>query len=236
MKNIKFLLVFVVVIFSLQSCKWFIGLSQGNFCEQHGYITDTNGVGISNVKITVLKSDGHLTTPEETNRFFYTDYNGYYNIYIDNSDSVYYMKMTHDDYIYPMLNLHRYPQISYAHLQQEDEEINFEMIKKGKVKIEGHAMCDEGDFYWLPNVKFSLLKRPNGNTAYPDTTGIKTYTDNDGYYYIEFEGNKNYEFFLKPEKDGYYYDGGWIYPNCGEISNVDFGYVIGRGFVMKKEK
>ncbi|MBN2664368.1 MAG: hypothetical protein JXR68_12025 [Bacteroidales bacterium] len=74
------------------------------------------------------------------------------------------------------------------------------MIKRGKVKIEGKVMCDEEDFYWLPDVKISLLKKSNENTNNTDSTGIYTYTDENGYYYIEFDGNNEYVFFLNLKK------------------------------------
>lgn len=234
MKNVRLFLMFIVIIISLQSCNLFFKSIQGNFCEQWGYITDTNGVGIPNVKITVLKSYGHLATPEETNRFFYTDNNGFYYIYIDNSDSVYYMKMTHDDYIYPMLNIHRYPQIAYAHLQQEDEERNYKMVKKGKVKIEGKIMCDGGTPYFIPDVKISILRRSIENSEYPDTIGVKTFTDNNGYYYIEYDGNENYDFFIKPEKDGYYYE--WREFDYAPAPNIDPGYITAGSIKIFKEK
>jgi len=144
MKKISIFLIFVALIFSLQSCGWLISQTQPKFAEQWGYITDTNGVGIPDVKITVLMAETHSSTAIETNRFFYTDAEGYYNIYIDNSDSVYYMKMTHNDYIYPMFNKIHYPQISYGGSEYVEED--YEMVKLGKVKIEGEVMCDEEDF------------------------------------------------------------------------------------------
>lgn len=242
-KHIILSISLLFLILNSQSCSWLIKKTQGDYCKQWGYITDTNGVGIPDVKITVLMAESHLVTPIETNRIFYTDQEGFYDIYIDNSDSVYYMKMTHDEYIYPIPQPQiGYPQIAYANIQLEDELYNFEMVKKGKVKIEGDVRYLRPDltYYWMPDVKISVLKRKNGDTNYPDTTGDVAYTDENGLFYIEFEGDENYEFFLKPEKDGYFYSNlyheGTILEDCASCTNLDPGYIIEFGFKMLKEE
>jgi len=226
---------FLLTIISFQSCDWFQETFQIKRIKQHGYITDTLSNGISDVKITILKSDNWTGNGEETEMVFYTDETGYYKIKIDNTDYVYRMKMTHDEYIYPIPQ----PQILYPQISPgiTDEDRNYQMVKLGKVKIEGDVRFRYPDltFYWLENVKISILKRPNGSTNYPDTTGIKTFSDANGQFYIEYEGDKNYEFFLKPEKAGYYYDRGSIVDDCGNSENYDPGYVISYGFDMKKE-
>ncbi|MBN2664366.1 MAG: hypothetical protein JXR68_12015 [Bacteroidales bacterium] len=181
-------------------------------------------------------AENHSVPSIETNRIFYTDQDGFYDIYIDNSDSVYYMKMTHDKYIYPIPQPQiGYPQIAYADIQLEDELYNFIMIKKGKVKIEGQVMCDYCDTFFVSSVKISILRRLIGNTNYPDAIGINTFTNNKGYYYIEYDGGEEYEYFLKPEKDGYYYyDKYGTVNDCVIGENIDPGYIIPRSFRIQQ--
>jgi hypothetical protein len=233
------LLIFITIAF--QSCNWWINLFPVNpKIEQHGYITDTLGTGINKVKITVLESDDYDGYGEETDMVFYTDENGYYEIKMDNSEYIYYMKMTHDEYIYPIPQ----PQLGWPQIATyiEEEDINHEMVKRGKVKIEGDVRYLRPDltYYWMPEVKISVLKREIGNTNYPDTTGEVSYTNENGLFYIEFEGDENYEFFLKPQKEGYYYSNlyheGTILEDCASCKNIDPGYVIEFGFKMLKEE
>jgi hypothetical protein len=228
------LLIFITIAF--QSCNWWINLFPVNpKIEQHGYITDTLGTGINKVKITVLESDDYDGYGEETDMVFYTDENGYYEIKMDNSEYIYYMKMTHDEYIYPIPQ----PQLGWPQIATyiEEEDINHEMVKRGKVKIEGKVMCDYCDTFFVPNVKISILRRLIDNTNYPDTIGASTYTNENGYYYIEYNGDINYDYYLKPEKEGYYY-----YDKYGEVNdciigeNIDPGYVIPRSFRIQQEE
>jgi len=215
------LLIFITIAF--QSCNWWINLFPVNpKIEQHGYITDTLGTGINKVKITVLESDDYDGYGEETDMVFYTDENGYYEIKMDNSEYIYYMKMTHDEYIYPIPQ----PQLGWPQIATyiEEEDINHEMVKRGKVKIKGDVMC-RYPFIWLDSVKISVLKREIGSSIYPQETGVYTYSDNEAQYYIEFEGDENYEFFLKPQKEGYYYN--WNSKDYIEVlNNIDPGFVM----------
>ena len=234
MKKPAIIIMILVVMFSLQSCKkMFLKLIANDYYEQYGYITDTLGTGIENVNLTVLKAECHTCSREETDIIFYTNDKGYYEIYIDNADFVYYMKITHDEYIYPLLNT-SYPQI---HSGKPIEERNFEMVKLGKVKIEGDIRYRFPDltFYWIENAKISVLKRAIGNTQYPTATGIEVFSNSDGKFYIEYEPDAEYEFFLKPEKEGYYYDRGSVVENCGNSKNIDPGYIIKYDFEMEKE-
>ena len=233
MKYFKITITILLIMVISQSCKWFYRNAQDKKIQQLGYITDTLEVGIPNVKITVLKADTYTSSKEETDMVFYTDNNGYYKINIDNNDYLYYMKMTHEQYVYPLIQNNDYPQIvPYI----SDEEYNYEMVKIGKVKIEGTIMyrTNEENFL-LENVKVSVLKRKTGNLNYPETTGIETYTNTDGKYHIEYEGDKNYDFFLKPEKEGYYYEHYGKY-DYKEFPNSDPGFTINGNFAMKKEK
>jgi len=234
MKTIKYFFLFIAIIFfsiNFQSCKRLIWGSS-KYAEQKGYVTDTLGKGISGVKMKILKSEHYFGETEETDYVFYTDENGFYDISIDN-DYIYYIDLTHPDYIYPVKgNNFPYPQL---HRGEYYEEINYQMVKKGPVKIKGvvrYVSPDLTTTTWLEGVKISVLKRPLGNNAYPDTTGIFTFSDENGKYYIEYEGDENFEFFLKPEKDGYYYDYyGIDYVNS---PNYDLGYIDKQGFEMKK--
>ncbi|MCF6365843.1 MAG: hypothetical protein L3J35_06520 [Bacteroidales bacterium] len=230
MKTIKYILFSAAVIFfavNIQSCKRLIwGASK--YSRQYGYITDTLGNGISKVKMKLYKSEEYDGELEETDYIFYTDKNGYYDIEVKNG--IYYIDMTHPDYIYPVRNNSPYPQLYKGGEPYEDT--NYQMVKKGPVKIKGYIMCDEDSTYWIDSVKISVLKRPVGNANYPDTTGIYTYTNENGYYYIEYEGNENYEFFLKPEKNGYYYE--WRDFDYAPAPNTDPGYIYPGSIKIKK--
>ncbi|MCF6365844.1 MAG: hypothetical protein L3J35_06525 [Bacteroidales bacterium] len=234
MKTIKYILFSAAVIFfavNIQSCKYNI-FGAPTFVKQNGYITDTLGNGISNVRLDTLKAEEFFGKTEKTDYVFYTDKNGHYEIYIDNNDYIYYIDMTHPDYIYPVRNNSPYPQTSRG---ESVEERNYQMVKKGPVKIKGDIRYVSPDLtYWLDSVKVSVLKRPVGNTNYPDNTGIYAYTNENGIFYLEYPEDKNYEFFLKPEKEGYYYDGGYYFEDCSKAKNYDPGYVISWGFEMKK--
>jgi len=233
MKHLKITIVFLFIVLIFQSCDLLDRNLKDRHIEQQGYITDTLGVGIENVKITVLKAEDHSAEKEETDMVYYTDSKGYYKINIDNEGYIYYMKMTHNEYIYVVKpGNFAYPQI--AHFQSDDEERNYEMVKLGKVKIKGNAKCSDGNPFWLENVKITVLKRQIGNEDYPVETGIETYTSAEGKYYIEYEGDKNYEFFLKPEKEGYFYllNGEFDYK---DYPSTDPGYVISGGFSLEKE-
>ncbi|MEA2041858.1 MAG: hypothetical protein U9N85_04820 [Bacteroidota bacterium] len=231
-KQISSILFFLFTVISLQSCGWFQEKFQIERLKQDGYITDKEtGEAIENVKITILKAEEYFGETEETDYIFYTDEEGYYKIKIDNTDYVYYMQMTHDEYIYPLPQNNTYPQVIVGF---PEEAINYEMVKLGPVKIDGDVRhWHDGTFTRLENAKISVLKREIGNTDYPDTTGIKTFSDANGQFYIEYEGDKNYEYFLKPEKEGYYYDKGNVIEDCGESRNHDPGYIIPYGFSME---
>ena len=231
MKHLKITIVFLFIVLIFQSCDLLDRNLKDRHIEQQGYITDTLGVGIENVKITVLKAEDHSAEKEETDMVYYTDSKGYYKINIDNEGYIYYMKMTHNEYIYVVKpGNFAYPQI--AHFQSDDEERNYEMVKLGKVKIKGDVLCRDGGPFRLENVKISILKRNNGSPDYPNILVEETYTDSEGEYYIEYEGDKNSEFFLKPEKEGYYYN--WRDLDYSPLSNTDPGYIIGGGLTMKK--
>jgi len=233
MKTIKYTLILLFTIITaihFQSCKYNI-FGAPTFVKQNGYITDTLGNGISKVRLDILKAEEFFTDLEETDYVFYTDENGHYEIDIDNNDYIYYIKMTHPDYIYTTgPNGYPYPQTARG---ESDEDRNYQMVKKGPVKIEGNAICRDGGPFWLDSVKVSVLKRPVGSTAYPNTTGIYTFTDENGKFYIEYPEDKDSEFFLKPEKEGYYFDKGSIIDSLGTSKNYDPGYIIGASFDME---
>jgi len=232
MKKISIILL-LISTFILQSCeKWTYWSTKKNII--YGYVTDKEtGEPLENIKMTVHFEDYDVMTglEEATEHFAYTDNEGYYYIkYKREAGNYYCLVPTHNDYIYPILN-NWYPPIANG---VKENEINFEMAKIGKVKIEGDVRCPGNTPYFLENVKISVLTRPIDNTNYPDTTGIKTFTDADGQFYIEYEGDENYEFFLKPEKEGYYYE--WGEEDYIKSYNTDPGYVIGAILEMKKDK
>jgi len=226
MKKTK--LITVILILSLifiSSCNKVVILSPNNIVL--GYVTDTLGVALENIKLTIFVKYEDTETEHST----VTNSEGYYYIkYKRKADIHYYVKPTSENYIYPILN-NNYPAIANG---AKENNIDIEMVKLGKVKIEGNVMCSDEDFYWLDSVKISVLKRPNGNTDYPEELGIEVYTNSDkGSFYIEYEGDENYEYFLKPEKEGYYYNRGE--EDYLQYVNTDPGYIIGTGLEMKKK-
>jgi len=236
MKTIKYFfpIYIILILLSNNSCKDYNIFGAPKYVKQNGYITDTLGNGISGVRLDILKAEEFFGKTEKTDYVFYTDAKGYYDIYIDNNDYIYYIDMTHPDYIYPVKGYNfPYPQTSRGEYY---EEINYQMVKKGPVKIKGDVMCRYPDltFDWLEGVKISVLKRPLGSNSYPDTTDIYTFSDENGKFYIEYEGNEIFEFFLKPEKEGYYYNKGSVIDSLGTSKNYDPGYVIGYGFELNK--
>jgi len=233
MKIIKYISI-IIFILSLQSCAWFFG------ADIKTTVTGTVIDSISRQPIEGVKLEIVICTIEHSFSVYkttdiatYSDYNGHYELIYKNIDGFQYLKPTHDEYAY--LGTGIPPTISYPPVGKGGTyEYNITMIKRGKVKIEGDVMCDEEDFYWLPDVKISLLKRADGSANYPDTIGIYTYTDANGHFYIEFDGDENYEFFLKPEKEGYSYN--WGGSDYIEIINLDPGYVYNKNFVMDKSR
>ncbi len=227
MKTIKIIIPVLFIILSLNSCNFWMGSNSS--IERHGHVTDTNGVAIPNVKLTVLVADDYTGYGEETEFVYFTDESGYYELEFEhNSDKTYRLKPTHDNYIYPLISSGKY----YPHINTVGEK-NFEMVKLGKVKIEGLIMCDGNDPYFIPNVKMSILKRKLEGTDYPDTTGVYTYTDDNGEYYLEYEGDENYEFFIKPEKDGFFYE--WREFDYAPAPNTDPGYITSGSIKIEKE-
>ena len=185
MKTIKiiFPIYIILILLSNNSCKDYNIFGAPKYVKQSGYITDTLGNGISEVRLDILKAEEFFGKTEKTDYVFYTDTKGYYDIYIDNNDYIYYIDMTHPDYIYPVMGGHfPYPQTSRGEYY---EEINYQMVKKGPVKIKGTIRCKTGNNYWLEDVKISVLKRPLGNNTYPDTTGIFTFSDENGKAYMK---------------------------------------------------
>lgn len=233
MKNNKIILIMIVVsILMLQSCdSIFTGKSSYN--EISGTVTDkaTNNP-IKNVKLTIYIDDLIRTNgPDEvTEHIAYTDDNGFYNIEYKREDGIrYYIKPTHENFVYGFAN-GWYPSITNG----VENEINFEMEDNSIVRIEGRVDCPQETFYWLENVKISILKRPNNSSNYPETTGEVIFSNNEGKFYIEYIGDKDYEFFLKPEKEGYCFEyGGKDY---SQYNNTNPGYVINTGLTMNKTK
>ena len=238
MKTLKQIIISIGLLFlilNLQSCYWFFGAK--SYCKQFGYVVDTNGVGISDVKLTVIETEDWETWTE-TNMIYYSEDNGYYDVKFDfELKKDYLLIPTHDEYVYPTKVPNSYPMI----VKGQEVEENITMVKRGKVKIEGDVRCRYPDltFIWLDSVKISVLKREIGSSIYPQETGVYTYSNNEAQYYIEFEGDKNYEFFLKPQKEGYYcidlYNEGTIIEDCIKCSNIDPGYIIPGDIEMKEE-
>ena len=212
----------------MQSCSWFTGVKP--YTKQYGYVTDTNGVAIANVKFTVLESDDWRTW-KETEHVFYSDETGYYEVQFNHdSNKDYKLKPTHNEYVYSLKIPNGYPNFGKG----GEEELNIEMVKIGKVKINGDAICRDNNPVWLEGVKISLLKRLLESSDYPNLTDISTFTNGNGEFYIEYEGDENYEYFLKPEKEGYYYSGGSVIDSLGTAVNTDPGYIVKRSFSMEK--
>jgi len=110
------------------------------------------------------------------------------------------------------------------------------MVKTGKVKIEGKVMCDYCDTFLIPDVKISILRSPNGSTDYPQATGIETFTNGQAFYRIEYEGDTAYEYYIKPEKDVYYYQRYGDLTDCDPIPNSDPGYIVNGGIKIFKNE
>ena len=230
MKTYKIIiLIFLGTIF-MQSCERLL-TGRSNKNKVHGTVTDKEtGEAIKDVKLTIYIEDFDRTNGEDevTEHTAYTDDNGDYDLKFKREDGTfYYIKPTHKDYIYGIKN-GWYPNLENG----LENEINFEMEKKEVVKIKGDARFEFDDtFVWLDNVGIYVLKRVIGNTSYPESTGIETYTDNLGKFNVEFEGDEEFEFFLKPEKTGYYYE--WDELDYLQVNNVNPGYEISVTIVMK---
>jgi len=229
-KAMKKLLLILLVIIITQSCKDRIAKEDGH-TKVYGTITDKNTGGLLKgikLEVKISKWDNNIPFYEDTEYSTQTNEKGYYELEYPNIKGQNKLVPVSDDYTYTEGS---YKPIVYNNIT----EINLKLVKRGKVKIEGVIMhrTPEQNFL-LENVKISVLKRSIGNANYPETTGIETFTDSEGKYYIEYEGDKNYNFFLKPEKEGYYYEyhGEFDYK---EFPNLDPSYVISGGFSLEKE-
>ncbi|MCD4793547.1 MAG: hypothetical protein K8R54_09960 [Bacteroidales bacterium] len=230
MKAYKLLTLIILSALFLQSCERLL-TGRSNKNKVHGTVTDKEtGEAIKDVKLTIYIEDFDRTNGEDevTEHFAYTDDNGDYDLKFKREDGThYYIKPTHEDYVYGIKN-GWYPNLENG----LENEINFEMEKRGVVKIKGDARFEFDDtFVWLENVRIFVLKRVIGNTNYPESIGIETYTNNLGEFNIEFEGDEEFEFFLKPEKTGYYYE--WNELDYLQVNNVNPGYEISVTIVMK---
>jgi len=76
----KCLLSVIIIIIGLQPCEKFILSLPTKHSNQYGYVTDTFGNKIPNVKITVLKAESFTISATETDFVFYTDENGFYEL------------------------------------------------------------------------------------------------------------------------------------------------------------
>ncbi len=212
MKKSKLIPILFVIIM-MQSCSWITGVDAT--IKKHGYITDMNGVGIPNVKLTVLVADNFTSADEETDLIYSTDNTGYYDFeFAWENDFVYRLKPTHNEYIYVINS--KYPHIAVAGLER-DEELNLEMMNLSKNKVMGWVRANG---HFLEQAKVILLKREIDNLDYPLTTDIHAISDSSGNYYIEFDNENNYEYFLKPEKNNYTID--TLYTNGLDYQKIDY--------------
>jgi len=230
-KQIFILIIMVISTVFLNSCrKTIFGVDK--YSTISGTITnEETGEPIENAKLIVYTDDFNRTTNSnlETGDIAYSDEEGHYSFEFKRKvDDYYFIRPTHDSYVFGVVN-GWYPTVNGG-----ESEINFEMQDKFKIKIEGDVRYEfEDTFIWLDSVKISILKRPNGNSNYPEATGIETYSNN-GLFYIEYEGDENYEFFIKPEKNEYYYlKEDLDYKN---IESINPGHIKNVGFFMKKEE
>ncbi|MCD4793546.1 MAG: hypothetical protein K8R54_09955 [Bacteroidales bacterium] len=228
MKLYKLLTLIILSTLFLQSCERLL-TGRSNKNKVHGTVTDKEtGEAIKDVKLTIYIEDFDRTNGEDevTEHFAYTDDNGDYDLKFKREDGThYYIKPTHEDYVYGIKN-GWYPNLENG----LENEINFEMEEIDIVKISGSVI---GPYDNIENAKVSVLKRNNDNTNYPQTTGTEVFSNTSGEFYIEFEGDENYEFFLKPEKEGYYfenYDG----LDYVEVDNLNPGYIISIYFHMSE--
>jgi len=227
-KHTTILLFMLVAVILTQSCeKNLRGYYKNTFVE--GYVIDSlSGEPIENVKleIKILEIEGFSSGYIDTGLVTYSDASGFYKFEFKNIDEATYLFPTHNDYIFTKNE----PTVSWG----LKNELNITMLKRGKVKIEGDAVCYNDDPFWLDSVKISVLKRKIGNNDYPITAGVEAYTNDEGKYYLEFEGDENYEFFLKPEKEGYFYER-YDLDYVKTLSNTDPGYTMTIYLEMQKE-
>ncbi len=213
MKNFKIIIPILLITLSLSSCKLWLG---GYTIKKHGYITDKNGEAIVNVKLTVLVADDFFERGEETELVYFTDENGYYELTFGyDIDKVYRLKPTHDDFFYYIPENTKYPQIAVG--DKSEQEQNFEMMSLSKNNVIGWVRANG---HFLEQAKIILLKREIDNLDYPLTTDIHAISDSSGNYYIEFDNENNYEYFLKPEKNNYSID--TLYTNGLDYQKIEY--------------
>jgi len=125
MKNLRIIIIAIIAILSLQSCSDKFFLKKNS--KQFGYVTDTLGVGIADVKITVIEANDFSSSGKDTEHVFYTNNEGYYELEFEwQEGNVYRMKAEHDNYIYVLISGTAYPQIPNG---AETEKITTKILK-----------------------------------------------------------------------------------------------------------
>ena len=204
MKYLKKYILIISVLLFFYSCKDFLS-GRDRKTKIYGIVTDdVSGKKLENVKLTVKLENVKDNSYEETGIYTYTDKNGYYELEYKNIDGINTLIPEKDGYVFVLANSH-YPYIPTG----TETEINIELTKIGPAKM--NIITYTGDMNnmsdRLSNVRVSVLKRhKDDNTTYPISIDTIKYTNDIGECYIEFEEEKEYNYFLKPEKEGYFYD------------------------------
>jgi len=223
MKKLLYLITIFIIL--IQSCNK--DGFKSRYTKAYGTVTDSEtGEPLSEVKLEIKKmifeTSGY--TLEETGQYTYTDQNGYYEFKFKNLEGFNVIVPEKEGYVFILFNSN-YPQIPTG----MKTEINIELTKIGPAIVEGKVTDNFNNL--LNNVKLSILRRPkNDNTSYPISIDTVTYSDIDGLYHIEYREEEDYNYFIKPEKDGYYYEL-WGEDYC-YLNKYIQGNVIIRNFEM----